>query len=157
MLIACLFANIGVALQNYQEVGRARWAMLERRRSEMNDAHVPVDLRQKVEATYKHLWKFGGQNNGMLVDPVLSMDLRRNLAVCVYGAALRRVPIFQFIDDRYLKCLAQKVELRLYTPGDLLVMQGELGTELFIIQVGAVQAQQSSGELVGEVMHEGSL
>jgi len=75
----------------------------------------------------------------MLQDMSLSLDLRRNLAFHMYGDALRRVPILAAIPDRYLKCLAAKVQIRAYTPGDLLIMAGEVGQELFIMHSGTVQ------------------
>lgn len=51
-----------------------------------------------------------------------------------------------------MKCLAQKIETRLYTPGDLLVLFGEVGTELFFIHSGTVQPVSESGEPLRDVL-----
>jgi len=152
LLIACLFANVASAIMAKSEVGRKRYLMLQRRIAEMRAARVPQALQEKVEATYEHLWRFGGERDGMLRDPSLSLDLRRNLALCVYGRALRNVPIFANMPDRYLKCLAQKIEMRLYSPGDLLVLLGEVGTDLFFIHSGAVQPVGEDGEPLRDIV-----
>merc|ERR1712176_622114 len=123
----------------------------------MRRFHISGDLQEKVEATYEHLWHFGGPRDGLLRDTTLSLDLRRELALCMYGDAIRKVPIFASIADSPLKCLAQRVELHLYTPGDLLVMMGEVGTELFIIQSGSVQPISGDGQPLRDVvLGEGS-
>ena len=43
-------------------------------------------------------------------------------------------------------------QVRLYTPGDLLIMYGELGRELFIIENGIAQPITPDGEPIGNVM-----
>lgn len=124
---------------------------------EMTAASVPTVLQHKVKATYEHLWLFGGNPDGMLRDPVLSLDLRRRLALSLYGPALRRVPMFSDVKSMFLKCLCQKIEVRLYTPGDMLVLIGEVGSELFIIQQGSVEPVDEDGNPIRDiVMSEGS-
>merc|ERR1712110_745959 len=112
----------------------------------MTIASVPQYLQAKVLETYNHVWRYGGAKDGMLRDSTLSLDLRRQLADCLYGDALRKVPIFQGITENSLKSLAQKIEMRLYTPGDLLMTAGEVGVELFVIHTGLVQPLTTTGE-----------
>jgi hypothetical protein len=157
VLVGCLFANLASALTRTNQVARTRFAMLESRRAEMKLNNIHKDLQGKVEATYEHIWKYGSDLDGMLHDPCLSLDLRRNLALCVYGPAMRKVPIFMKMADMVMKKLCQRLECRLYTPGDLLVMVGEVGSELFIIQSGCVQPLNAQGETIrGAVLGEGA-
>jgi CRP-like cAMP-binding protein len=107
---------------------------------------IPRILQEKVEATYEHLWLYGHERDGLLKDPLLSLDLRRNLALCVYGKALRSIPIFSSMHNNELKKLAQQLEERLYTPGDYLCMLGEIGAELFIIAAGKVHLTGPHGQ-----------
>ncbi|CAK0809765.1 unnamed protein product, partial [Prorocentrum cordatum] len=89
-------------------------------------------------------------------DPTLSLDLRRRLALSLYGPVLRKVPIFRDVKSMYLKCLCQRVVVRLYTPGDLLVLIGEVGSELFIIMSGKVEPVGEDGRPIRDiVMGEG--
>merc|ERR1712110_274691 len=56
-----------------------------------------------------------------------------------------------------MKALAQRVEIRLYTPGDLLMTIGEVGTELFIVGTGSVVPLGPNGEyLVDTLLGPGS-
>merc|ERR1719401_1578424 len=127
------------------------------RRAEMNLKKIPRSMKDKVELTYHYLWRFGEESDGMLRDPLLSLDLRRNLALCIYGGFFQKVPIFVNVEDAFLKCLAQRVEMRLYTPGDLLIMKGEVGTELYIIHSGSVQPINEAGKpLTPEALTSGS-
>merc|ERR1711924_51729 len=130
------------------EVGRVRAQTLCARKEEMKLANIPRSLQLKVEATYEHVWRYGDIKDGMLRDKTLSLDLRRELAACLYGEALRRVPIFADMAQTSLKALAQKVETRLYTPGDLVMTLGEVGTELFVIMTGSAIPLGPDGEQV---------
>lgn len=147
VLSSVFFATTASAIKAKSAVARNRGRMLQRRRREMTLSKIPKYLVGKVEDTYEHLWQCASsERNGMLHDTELSLDLRRSLALHVYGPALRKVPMMNDMPERCLKCLAQKVEVRAYTPGDMLMLYGEVGTELFIIQTGVVQPVRQDGE-----------
>merc|ERR1712232_1551999 len=155
-MVATLFNSVAFAFTRMNAIGQARFAKLESAKEEMKMAHIPADLQEKVEATYEHLWRFGGERDSLLRDDALSLDLRRNLAFHMYGPTIRLVAGFENIDNHSLKCLAQKIILRLYSPGDLLVVYGEVGTELFIIQLGSVQPLDEFGvPFEGVILGEG--
>eukprot|EP00428_Durinskia_dybowskii_P032921 CAMPEP_0170236710 /NCGR_PEP_ID=MMETSP0116_2-20130129/18102_1 /TAXON_ID=400756 /ORGANISM="Durinskia baltica, Strain CSIRO CS-38" /LENGTH=670 /DNA_ID=CAMNT_0010487507 /DNA_START=55 /DNA_END=2067 /DNA_ORIENTATION=- len=158
LLIACLFANTASALTATSAAARRRTETLAQLLTEMRMARVPRPLRKKVRQTYEHMARFGKSGRGgMLEDKALSLDLRRNLAYFMYGEALRRVPILSAVPDRYVKCLAQKVQVRAYTPGDLIIMAGEVGQELFIIHRGSVRPLNEDGTPHrGIILREGS-
>ena len=141
LLLACLFANVAQSLQIRNDSKRRRAQGVAQKKEEMSAAGIPKELEEKVLATYEHIYRFGGAGtrDSMVQDKTLSLDLRRELALFMYGDALRKVPMFTTVSDSTLKCIAQQVELHLYTPGDLMMMCGEVGTELFIIQKGSVQ------------------
>lgn len=151
-IVAAFFANVVLTVARASEVGRTNAKNLMKLQDEMAGAQIPKELREKVEATYEYLWKFGMQKNSMLQDPSLSLDLRRSLAWHTYGACLRKVPIFASVSDVYLRSLAQRVELRLYTPGDCLMIHGEVGTELFILKSGTVRAFDEAGNPCGDML-----
>jgi len=148
-MLACLFANVAAALHGFSEEHRLIVLSRRIRKREMKRANIPLDMQEKVEATYEHVRYFGMEKDGFLRDPVLSLDLRRELALSMYGPVMRQVPFFTFLDDDVLKRLAHKVEMRLYTPGDFLMMHGEVGTELFIVYKGVVQAVDSEKNPTG--------
>jgi len=157
LLVGFLFANVASTLKVRSEASRMQNAMVDIRKEEMSIAQTPKYLEKKVLATYKHLRKFGGFNDGILRDQTLSLDLRREIAFCMYGQALRRIPIFEKIPNRFLKCLAQTVEVHLYTPGDLIMLFGEVGKELYIMLQGKARPLGEDGEYLGEtVFAEGS-
>jgi len=146
VLCSVFFATTASAIKAKSAVARIRARMLQRRRREMKLSKIPKHLESKVEDTYEHLWQCASsERNGMLHDTELSLDLRRSLALHVYGPALRKVPMMQDMPERCLKCLAQKVEVRAYTSGDMLMLYGEVGAELFIIQTGVVQPVRQDG------------
>jgi CRP-like cAMP-binding protein len=156
-MVATLFQSVAFAFSRMNHVGQARFAKLASAKEEMKIARIPLELQEKVEATFEHLWRFGGEKDSLLRDESLSLDLRRNLAFHMYGPTIRSVAGFENIDNHSLKCLAQKISLRLYSPGDLLVVYGEVGNELFIIQLGSVQPLDELGlPYEGVILGEGS-
>jgi len=151
-LIGLLFANVASALKVRSQVARQRLHTITCRKEEMNLVHTPKELEMKVLATYDHLWNYGGFKDGILRDPALSLDLRREIAFDMYGEVLRSIHILRGFPARVLKCLAQKVEVQLYTPGDLMILYGQVGQELFIMMQGKARPVNEEKEFIGDVI-----
>lgn len=74
---------------------------------------------------------------------------------------LRRLPLFEGLDDAALAKLAAAVEERAYVKGDVLVREGSLGLAVFFVVAGrcevrheasgAVLATLGAGEVFGEM------
>jgi len=156
VLIAALFGNVASSIQGKNGAAVHHKMLLDTRKLEMEAAHIPKPLQAKVEKTYEYLQRFGGSKDGMIRDETLSLDLRRSLASAIYGPTLRKVPLFATIPEVFLRILAQRIEMRLYTPGDYLIMKGEVGYELFMVFSGTVQVVDEDKRVLLDGLKEGS-
>lgn len=152
VLLACLFGTVAAAIQHMNDRGRRRALQLQSRKQDMRQARVPLNLQHRVEATYEHAWMFGDWHDGLFTDETLSLDLRRNLALHVYGPALKAVPMFKKFPDHDLKCLAQKIVSKCYTPGDLIIQVGERACEIFFIFTGSARPVDKQGNEMQNVL-----
>jgi CRP-like cAMP-binding protein len=65
-------------------------------------------------------------------------------------AHLRSIPLFSSVTPEFVNCLRDRVELRRYTPGQLICRQGEAAHSFFLVRIGFVKVTQShpGGDLV---------
>lgn len=79
--------------------------------------------------------------------------------------ALAKVPLFELLPDTLLHEVAMHTERRLYAPGEIVIQQGDVGEELFMVERGALDVlvdahdgmQQIATVGVGDVFGEMSL
>ena len=58
---------------------------------------------------------------------------------------LRKVPLFQDLDDRSINAIANAVVEQSYSPGQIIMREGDSGVGAFIIRSGRVEVLQKRG------------
>ena len=69
----------------------------------------------------------------------LSASLRKEIYDYVHGAILESVPVFAKLEANFISNLAKYLATGSYSPGDVILTQGEMTTELYFIQKGSVE------------------
>jgi CRP-like cAMP-binding protein len=67
----------------------------------------------------------------------------------------RQTPLFSALDERALRALVEKVELRRFRPGERIIREGEEGESLFVIVEGEVIVYHEAPRLVLTRLFEG--
>lgn len=100
--------------------------MMQRRR-------LPRGLRGRIRKYYNHVWSRHGAFDSPEILRDLPVNLRQEVHVHTYGNVLAKVPVFSDCEEDFLNALTEKVNLRIYAPGDAIVRYGEAGDEMFFL------------------------
>lgn len=96
---------------------------------------------------YAHLWE---EQTAVIAAEIRFMD--------VDASSLQRVPILAALDHQLLAALAQRLDLERFTPGAVIINEGDAGDKLYIIQKGQVEvlsSDRAGGERLLAVLREG--
>ncbi|EDQ84691.1 uncharacterized protein MONBRDRAFT_30002 [Monosiga brevicollis MX1] len=122
----------------------------------MGRRHLHKELQQRIRNYYFHAWSRQGAFDNPQILRDLPVNLRTEVNVCTHGKVLAKVPLFKSLDKSFLNQLTEKIKLRIYAPGDLVVAVGEEGDEMFILNRGNVDIENREGKVL-VTLGEGSV
>lgn len=155
--VAMLFANVSHTVSKSGAHCLAFNERLSNLKAASHQHHIPKDLYARVKHHFHYVWCCGSDaSRALLRDNALTVDLRRQLALCFYGHSLRQVPFLASCDEGFLKQLCERVEMECFSPQDHIIVAGETGTEFYFLVVGRMRIELPDGGGVLKVLHEGS-
>ncbi|CAN6252408.1 unnamed protein product [Urochloa humidicola] len=132
----------GLLIGNMQSYLQATTVRLEEWRSKRTDMErwmhhrqIPQHLKQCVRRYHQYKWVAtrGVDEEALLSD--LPMDIRRDIKRHLCLDLVRRVPLFDEMDERMLEAICERLRPALYTRGTRLVRELDpVGSMLFIIR-----------------------
>lgn len=146
--IASLLANLDIARSKYQE-------KINRLNLFMEYRDIPVTLRQKLRRYYKYMWESrrGYDENLLLKD--LPSALQKELAMHIHAEVLEKIPIFRGAEDGFIKEIVMKLNPAMFTPGDVIFREGEIGHNMYFISRGSVEIIHEKTNKVFATIGEG--
>jgi voltage-gated potassium channel len=146
--IASLLANLDIARSKYQEKINRLNLFLEYR-------DIPLALRQKLRHYYRYMWESrrGYDENLILKD--LPSALQKELAMHIHADVIEKVPIFKGASDAFIKEIVMKLTPAMFTPGDYIFREGEIGHNMYFISRGSVEVLSEKTNQVYATIGEG--
>lgn len=147
--IASLLANIDIARSKYQE-------KINRLNLFMEYRGIPIALRQKLRRYYRYMWESrrGYDENLLLKD--LPSALQKELAMHIHAEVLEKIPIFRGAEDGFIKEIVMKLVPAMFTPGDIVFREGEIGHNMYFISKGSVEIiHEQSGKVFATISQGG--
>lgn len=146
--IASLLANLDIARSKYQEKINRLNLYLEYR-------DIPIALRQKLRHYYRYMWESrrGYDENLILKD--LPSALQKELAMHIHAEVIEKVPIFKGASDAFIKEIVMKLSPAMFTPGDYIFREGEVGHNMYFISRGSVEILSEKSNQVYATIGEG--
>lgn len=146
--IASLLANLDIARSKYQEKINRLNLYLEYR-------DIPIALRQKLRHYYRYMWESrrGYDENPILKD--LPSALQKELAMHIHAEVIEKVPIFKGASDAFIKEIVMKLSPAMFTPGDYIFREGEVGHNMYFISRGSVEILSEKSNQVYATIGEG--
>ncbi|PIA37341.1 hypothetical protein AQUCO_03000141v1 [Aquilegia coerulea] len=145
VLFALLIGNMQTYLQS-TTVRLEEWR-IKRTDTEqwMHHRQLPQELRQCVRRydQYKWLATRGVDEESLLKG--LPMDLRRDIKRHLCLDLVRRVPLFDQMDERMLDAICERLKPALCTEGTCLVREGDPVNEMFFIIRGHLDSYTTNG------------
>lgn len=146
--IASLLANMDIARAKYTE-------KLTRLNLYLDYHHVPGNLRQRIRRYYKYIWESrrGYDENQILAD--LPSGLQKDLAIFLHADVLEKVPLFKGASDGFIREIVMQLRPAMFTPGDFIFREGEVGHNMYFISKGSVEIISEKTGAVFATISEG--
>ncbi|KAJ4959461.1 hypothetical protein NE237_026572 [Protea cynaroides] len=145
ILFALLIGNMQTYLQSLGM--RLEEMRVKRRDSEqwMHHRLLPQDLRERVRRYDQYKWlETRGVDEESLVQN-LPKDLRRDIKRHLCLALVRRVPLFENMDERLLDAICERLKPSLYTERTYIVREGDPVDEMLFIIRGRLESVTTDG------------
>ncbi|KAL1335240.1 hypothetical protein HN51_064164 [Arachis hypogaea] len=145
ILFALLIGNMQTYLQSLTI--RLEEMRVKRRDSEqwMHHRLLPQDLRERVRRYDQYKWlATRGVDEENLVQS-LPKDLRRDIKRHLCLALVRRVPLFESMDERLLDAICERLKPCLFTENTYIVREGDPVDEMLFIIRGRLESVTTDG------------
>ncbi|XP_076905385.1 putative cyclic nucleotide-gated ion channel 5 [Bidens hawaiensis] len=145
ILFALLIGNMQTYLQSLTI--RLEEMRVKRRDSEqwMHHRLLPEDLQERVRRYDQYKWlETRGVDEENLVQS-LPKDLRRDIKRHLCLALVKRVPLFENMDERLLDAICERLKPCLYTDGSYIVREGDPVDEMLFIIRGRLESVTTDG------------
>ncbi|KAJ4832607.1 putative cyclic nucleotide-gated ion channel 5 [Turnera subulata] len=145
ILFALLIGNMQTYLQSLTI--RLEEMRVKRRDSEqwMHHRLLPQDLRERVRRYDQYKWlETRGVDEENLVQS-LPKDLRRDIKRHLCLALVRRVPLFENMDERLLDAICERLKPCLFTENTYIVREGDPVDEMLFIIRGRLESVTTDG------------
>uniref|UniRef100_A0A7N0TGB2 Cyclic nucleotide-binding domain-containing protein n=2 Tax=Kalanchoe fedtschenkoi TaxID=63787 RepID=A0A7N0TGB2_KALFE len=145
ILFALLIGNMQTYLQSLTI--RLEEMRVKRRDSEqwMHHRLLPQELRERVRRYDQYKWlETRGVDEESLVQS-LPKDLRRDIKRHLCLALVRRVPLFDNMDERLLDAICERLKPSLYTENTYIVREGDPVDEMLFIIRGRLESVTTDG------------
>ncbi|KAL6984914.1 putative cyclic nucleotide-gated ion channel 5 [Sarracenia purpurea var. burkii] len=145
ILFALLIGNMQTYLQSLTV--RLEEMRVKRRDSEqwMHHRLLPPDLRERVRRYDQYKWlETRGVDEQNLVQ-TLPKDLRRDIKRHLCLALVKRVPLFENMDERLLDAICERLKPCLYTENSYIVREGDPVDEMLFIIRGRLESVTTDG------------
>ncbi|WOK94027.1 putative cyclic nucleotide-gated ion channel 5 [Canna indica] len=145
ILFALLIGNMQTYLQSMTI--RLEEMRVKRRDSEqwMHHRMLPPDLRDRVRRydQYKWLETRGVDEEGLVQS--LPKDLRRDIKRHLCLALVRRVPLFENLDERLVDAICERLKPTLFTENTYILREGDPVDEMLFIIRGRLESITTDG------------
>ncbi|PKA50889.1 putative cyclic nucleotide-gated ion channel 5 [Apostasia shenzhenica] len=145
ILFALLIGNMQTYLQSLTI--RLEEMRIKRRDSEqwMHHRLLPQELRERVRQYDQYKWlETRGVDEENLVQS-LPKDLRRDIKRHLCLALVRRVPLFEKMDERLLDAICERLKVSLCTESTYIVREGDPVDEMLFIIRGRLESVTTDG------------
>ncbi|XP_071724921.1 probable cyclic nucleotide-gated ion channel 5 [Rutidosis leptorrhynchoides] len=145
ILFALLIGNMQTYLQSLTI--RLEEMRVKRRDSEqwMHHRLLPEDLQERVRRYDQYKWlETRGVDEENLVQ-TLPKDLRRDIKRHLCLALVKRVPLFENMDERLLDAICERLKPCLYTDSSYIVREGDPVDEMLFIIRGRLESVTTDG------------
>ncbi|KAL2464349.1 putative cyclic nucleotide-gated ion channel 5 [Forsythia ovata] len=145
ILFALLIGNMQTYLQSLTI--RLEEMRVKRRDSEqwMHHRLLPQELRERVRRYDQYKWlETRGVDEESLVQS-LPKDLRRDIKRHLCLALVKRVPLFENMDERLLDAICERLKPCLYTENTYIVREGDPVDEMLFIIRGRLESVTTDG------------
>lgn len=124
-------------IQSMDSPGRSYREKLQQIEEYMSHRRLPVPLRDKITKYYEHRFQGKLFDEERLLHEV-SRPLRKSIINHNCRELVRKVPFFSDADPEFVSAIITKLEFEVYLEDDIIIREGEMGTEMYFLKTGVV-------------------
>lgn len=149
VLFSLLIGNMQTYLQS--TTVRIEEMRVKRQDAEQWMSHrlLPENLRERIRCHEQYRWQ---ETRGVDEEHLLQnlpKDLRRDIKRHLCLALLKRVPMFELMDDQLMDALCDRLKPVLYTEGSCIIREGDPVDEMLFIMRGKLLSVTTNGGRTG--------
>lgn len=134
---------------------------MEKLRALIHYQHIPKFLENRISDYFTYEWKQKlGYDESELME-ALPYGLKMELQLEFKKNVIKDIPLFDCVDDHFIRDIAQHLAPMILTPGDYLFRTGDIAKSMFFVQKGKIEvlsADESKqltilqkGDFMGEI------
>ncbi|KAJ6748817.1 CYCLIC NUCLEOTIDE-GATED ION CHANNEL 15-RELATED-RELATED [Salix purpurea] len=145
-------ATIAFLIGNMQTNFRSPTARLEEMRIKRRDTEqwmsrrlLPDNIRGRIRRYEQFRWQEPRGVDEEMLDQNLPRDLRRDIKRHLCVPLLKRVPVFEKMDEQVLDAMCDRLKPVLYTEESYVVREGDLVDEMLFVMQGKLSTTTTNG------------
>lgn len=129
---------------------------IERLKAFVKYRKLPVELQNKIKNYYTYAWKrrLGFDESSLLTS--LPPALKIETALFLKKDILEKIPIFKKAPDNFKQEVALNFRSMVFSPGDVVCSEGEIGNEMYFIIQGELEVVSGDGKKIIAVLKDGN-
>eukprot|EP00118_Oscarella_pearsei_P019151 m.201722 g.201722 ORF g.201722 m.201722 type:complete len:821 (+) comp39600_c0_seq46:347-2809(+) len=139
MIFAAVVGNVGDVISNMNAARMDFQSRMDCIKQYMNHRGVPEVLQRRVKKWLDYSWTRTQALDEASLLSMLPGQLRAEIAIHVHLETLKKVDIFANCERGFLCELVLKLRSQIFSPGDYICREGEVGREMYIINHGKVE------------------
>eukprot|EP00736_Rhodelphis_marinus_P008744 Rmarinus@m.27151 len=139
MMYAFIISSAASALQNIDDSHFEQQQQKDAVDRYMRAKKIPYELQKEINDYLDVYWEGFNEGEQKYFLHTLHPALRAELLLSVARKMTEKVPIFRGVSDACLLSLSTKLITRIYLPKEYVVVEGELGQEMYFIAHGQVE------------------
>jgi len=148
LVLAALFGNVAMLVASFNMSKTRLQEKMDQVNESMKSSGLPLELQSSVRQFYLYSWGRHKATSANAYIHELSPGLRSKISLFLYHDMLVSVPIFSDCNINVLIELAQAIRAHVFMPRDIIINEGHIGEEMYIIGDGQVQVRRPDGMLV---------
>ena len=143
------FIAVCISLLMEMDAERVRYmGQVERLNHYMGRRNVPMNLRQRVREYMELTWINSGGTDDYEVLAFVSRSLRRELAMHNAAKLIAGVPFLNAGKEGFVSSVSQMLRPEAFMSGDDIMIRGEIGQEMFLLERGIVDIIDSDEQTI---------
>uniref|UniRef100_A0A1I8GS89 Cyclic nucleotide-binding domain-containing protein n=1 Tax=Macrostomum lignano TaxID=282301 RepID=A0A1I8GS89_9PLAT len=155
LVFATIVGNVGSMIANMNAARSEFQQKMDGVKRYMEFRRVGKQLEHRVIRWFDYHWCNKQSLDESAILASLPDKLRAEIAIHVHFDTLRRVSIFRDCEPGLLIELLLKLRLQVFSPGDYICRQGDIGKEMYIVKRGRLSVVAGDGRTVFATLKEG--
>jgi CRP-like cAMP-binding protein len=151
VIVATIFGNVAMLVSNFNANATNYQRKMEGVFATMDKMELPDRLRDRIQQYYAHVWAEYESLDGDLVkfQRELTHTLGLEVGLFKYMGLVNDIPFWAECSPDFIAQIVMTLVVRVYLPDDFVVRQGEICSEMFMVNRGVCEMTSHDSDQSG--------